>query len=256
METRVGVNPSSPTQAKGQGRRQTRSPNCRKSYHRRISFRFIECRFGSASAEYVYRDSTITFEGEKSWTKKELILTSPLPGLFLLLLLTLFLSDESGSTVGLTDMYLRGTHRGGFLLCRVLPRPPNLSLLHSPLNLNLTLPIASPDGSAALLRLHNYPLLPSTLGRPTSADIDASFPVGTMLAILEPTVRRDITDGEWVVWVDAASDVVAVREGDAALEDVEWVGPDGKAWKQDEEVRKELDDWKDEGNKVRSRALC
>ena len=76
-----------------------------------------------------------------------------------------------------------------------------------------------------------------------------------MLAILEPTVRRDLTDREWVVWVDAASDVVVVKDGDAALEDVEWVGPDGKAWKQEEEVRKDLDEWKDEGNKVRSRAL-
>lgn len=146
-----------------------------------------------------------------------------------------------------------------FLLCRILPRPRALS---TPLNPVIKLLVASPSSSSILLELHNYPLLPSSLGRPTSSDIDAVFSPDSFLIIKEPKLRSnqmDEMEDELLLKVDGPADVVMLERDSKLLEGVEWKtgrrgGGGGKAWQAPEEVQQTLEEWKTQGNEVKSAA--
>ena len=56
------------------------------------------------------------------------------------------------------------------------------------MNVNLNMAASDMDGNAHHLRLHNYPTLPHRL--PTGIEADTLFPIGTILAIKEPSTKR------------------------------------------------------------------
>lgn len=147
-------------------------------------------------------------------------------------------------------MALRRSYSGRYLLVRVLGAPA----LTPPLALTIVLAVASPSGQATLLHLHNYPILPPSLSRPTEDDIDATFPVGSLLAIKEPRVATDLLTGEIGVKVDSPGDVVLLGRGRQhdIVKDVQWTLNTGSGeWNVPGEDEQTLDQWKSRGNKVR-----
>lgn len=145
------------------------------------------------------------------------------------------------------------SNEGKYLLCRLLPRPSNLS---TPLNICLSLLVASPSSSSIRLELHNYPLLPASLGRPTGRDIDAVFPPDSFVVLKEPRLKIDaVHEGkptEIILKVDGPSDVVQIEASSPLLKGVEWktAGTKDGRWEGAKVEERELEEWKDVGNKV------
>jgi hypothetical protein len=137
---------------------------------------------------------------------------------------------------------------GSVVLVRVLRSPVPLS---DPLYTTVTLPVASSSGRCTLLRLRCYPILPASLGRPTEVDVEAVFPEGSILAVKEPRLDRDLLSDEVGIDVYSPADVQAVSVGDRALEGVQWKDEGGVPWEVPPIERLSLAEWADKGEKVR-----
>ena len=79
-------------------------------------------------------------------------------------------------------------------------------------------PVEDPAGDCHDLAVYNYP----TIDCGSYEDLDALLPVGTVLVIREPTLKK-ATQGPFpMVRVDSPSDLLLIRDGHAALENVRW----------------------------------
>ena len=78
--------------------------------------------------------------------------------------------------------------------------------------------VEDPEGDVQLLCLYN---IPSMLNAGL-AEVDAIFPVGTILAIREPYLKNSLQSNNSHVRVDSPSDVVFLYPGDRIIEHIPW----------------------------------
>lgn len=135
---------------------------------------------------------------------------------------------------------------------RIIRSPYSLS---DPLYTTVTLPVASSSGRCTLLRLRCYPVLPASLGRPTEADVEDVFPEGSILAVKEPRLDRDLLSDEVGIDVYSPADVQALVAGDRLLEGVQWEGEGGAAWEVPPIEQLSLAEWTNRGDEVRPQTL-
>ncbi|KAG8897734.1 hypothetical protein FRC00_003862 [Tulasnella sp. 408] len=98
------------------------------------------------------------------------------------------------------------------------------------------------DGDACSMELYNYP---GTIGA-SSQLVDALFPVGSILAIREPTLKSAAHGGNPLLRVDCPSDVMWLEPDDEMLVGVEW--KTGDRVPNSPELPSTEEEWKSRGN--------
>ena len=78
--------------------------------------------------------------------------------------------------------------------------------------------VEDPQGNPARLSIYNYP----TLFDATTDDLDALFPLGSVLLIREPTYKLALTTKTATMRVDSPSDVIFLDKDDPILNEVQW----------------------------------
>ncbi|GAA6059916.1 hypothetical protein JCM10212_005299 [Sporobolomyces blumeae] len=116
--------------------------------------------------------------------------------------------------ISFCDMFVPKTHRGSYLLCRIISAPRSL--------VGVTVVVEDPQGRAEVLSLYNYPLH----GVDTGPDLNAVFPIGTILAIREPTFKTSQTGDSCLVRVDSPSDLHVLSPNDPFISNVPWATHD------------------------------
>ncbi|KIO27491.1 hypothetical protein M407DRAFT_73166 [Tulasnella calospora MUT 4182] len=117
---------------------------------------------------------------------------------------------EQLERVSLRQMHIRKTHQGKYLLCRIATFPLRVFSIH--------IPIEDVYGDVCLLELYNYP---GTIGA-SSELVEALFPVGSILAIREPTLKSAARGGDPILRVDCPSNVIWLEPDDKKLVGVKW----------------------------------
>ncbi|KAF8580588.1 hypothetical protein K439DRAFT_1619696 [Ramaria rubella] len=103
------------------------------------------------------------------------------------------------SLVALKDMIVHEIHRDSYFLCRVMAPPTRLAAIEAV--------VEDPEGGTLLLSLYNFPSMMDA----GPEDIDAIFPVGTILA-----------SGNCFIRVDSPSDVYFAEPGSIILRGITW----------------------------------
>lgn len=83
---------------------------------------------------------------------------------------------------------------------------------------SIHIPIEDVYGDVCLMELYNYP---GTIGA-SSELVEALFPVGSILAIREPTLKSAAHGGDPIMRVDSPSNVIWLEPDDAKLAGVKW----------------------------------
>ncbi|KAG8968853.1 hypothetical protein FRC05_001339, partial [Tulasnella sp. 425] len=134
----------------------------------------------------------------------------------------------------LTRMHIRKTHKGKYLLCRIIALPARV--------FSVQILVEDVNGDVCRVTLYNYP---GTIGAKSQL-LDALFPVGSILAIREPTLKFATNGGNQLLRVDCPSDVIWLEPDDERLVGVKWKTgghvPDSPRLPNTEE------EWKKQGN--------
>ncbi|EJD52605.1 hypothetical protein AURDEDRAFT_181176 [Auricularia subglabra TFB-10046 SS5] len=113
----------------------------------------------------------------------------------------------------LSTMSVRMTHIGHFLICRTFTPPVR--------QVGVELGIEDPDGEVELCSLYNFPET-FMAARET---LDEIFPVGTVFAIREPTLKMNSTGTNAMIRVDSPSDIVILHPADTLMQKIVWRTP-------------------------------
>lgn len=134
---------------------------------------------------------------------------------------------------------------GRYLLLRVLAAPV---VLKAPIIFT-----CDPTGHNIDLVMHHLPLHPLTIGKASSTDLAAQFPIGTIIAIKEPRLRSSGLDPGHTpeVVVNSSTDWMIVQSNHDLLEDVQWMEADGSIWVKPEREVVSFERTKKRANKVR-----
>ncbi|OBZ76732.1 Tetratricopeptide repeat protein 12 [Grifola frondosa] len=109
-----------------------------------------------------------------------------------------------------SNMSIRKTHIGRFLLCRIIT--PCVRLVA------ISTVVEDTDGLVQNLSMYNFP---TTIG--CSLDhLDKLFPIGTVIAIREPTLKAPLSGPRPLVRVDSPTDIVFIEPRDPILRDITW----------------------------------
>ncbi|KII95014.1 hypothetical protein PLICRDRAFT_33842 [Plicaturopsis crispa FD-325 SS-3] len=104
---------------------------------------------------------------------------------------------EQLKIISLSEMLVRKVHKGRFLLCRSITPCTRL--------VSVQMLVEDPDGQVRDLSIYNFP----SVGMGSSPeDVAAVFPVGTVLAIREPTLKMPTQGYRPIIRVDSPSDIV------------------------------------------------
>ncbi|RPD66941.1 hypothetical protein L227DRAFT_515885 [Lentinus tigrinus ALCF2SS1-6] len=136
--------------------------------------------------------------------------------------------------VRFADMLVRRAHVGNYLLCRIVAPCSRMVAIQSM--------IEDVDGVAYDLSIYNFPsTFDCTLGH-----LDALFPVGTILAIREPTFKAPMQGDRPLVRVDSPTDICFVVPGSPLLDGVTW--RTGATVPRSPTLPTTLDAWQQHGN--------
>ncbi|TDL25391.1 hypothetical protein BD410DRAFT_766014 [Rickenella mellea] len=117
---------------------------------------------------------------------------------------------EDLKQINISQMWVRKRHEGYFLLCRVITQPFR--------NVAIGFGVEDVEGNAAAVYVYNFP----TLTYATSADMDAIFSMGTMLAIREPTYKLSAWGSDPMLRVDSPSDLVFLGSDNSIIHGQSW----------------------------------
>ncbi|KAG8962310.1 Cell wall alpha-1,3-glucan synthase ags1 [Tulasnella sp. 419] len=108
------------------------------------------------------------------------------------------------------DLMVRKRHEGRYLLARIF----------TPANRIVAIQFAAEDqsGDAVHVSIYNFP----TALESKSKFLDAMFPIGTIIAIREPTLKMPSSGGRPMIRIDSPSDLIFVHKGDKILKNVQW----------------------------------
>ncbi|KAG9025957.1 hypothetical protein FRB95_009543 [Tulasnella sp. JGI-2019a] len=137
--------------------------------------------------------------------------------------------------ISLSDMLLRKTYKGRYILCRIFTVPVRM--------VSVMFGVEDLVGNARQVSLYNYP---GTVGA-TGPAIDAIFPVGSVLAIREPTLRMMAQGNEAHIRVDCPSDIVRIDDDHNLLKGVKW--QTGERLASAPTLPKTEEGWRDMGNR-------
>ncbi|KLO07469.1 hypothetical protein SCHPADRAFT_932417 [Schizopora paradoxa] len=139
-------------------------------------------------------------------------------------------SLEDLSRIHVSDLMVRKTHKGNYLLCRTICTPSFDG------GIGLLLGIEDPNGNPAYLKISNHPLLFDA----DDKDSRTIFPVGIVLALREPTyyTNENVKDLPFIK-VESPSDIIAADSDASTLDGVSWKSKltvqsrarTGEAWK-------------------------
>ncbi|KAG8909175.1 hypothetical protein FRC01_007094 [Tulasnella sp. 417] len=138
--------------------------------------------------------------------------------------------------IRLSQMMVRKTHAGSLLICRIVTPPKR----------TVAVQFGAEDsaGDVVMISLYNYP---GTIGAKIDA-LDALFPLGTVLAIKEPTLKTSAAEGSVPhVRVDCPSDVIRLTSEDPLSSRTTW--RTGERVPLAPEPPRTEDGWKALGNK-------
>ncbi|KAG9046747.1 hypothetical protein FS837_003768 [Tulasnella sp. UAMH 9824] len=144
--------------------------------------------------------------------------------------------------VSFRQMHIRKTHTGKYLLCRIMTYPYRVYSVH--------ILVEDVDGDACPMELYNYP---GTIGA-NSQLVDALFPVGSILAIREPTLKSAAHGGKPLLRVDCPSDVIWLEPDDEMLVGVKW--KTGDQVPDSPELPSTEEEWKKQGNSHYQKGWC
>ncbi|KAF8580587.1 hypothetical protein K439DRAFT_1393632 [Ramaria rubella] len=117
---------------------------------------------------------------------------------------------SSLSRISLRSMLVRKIHRGQYLLCRIIIPPTRLIAIEAA--------IEDPEGDVRLLCLYNFPSMIDA----GPEDIDAIFPVGTIIAVREPYLKTSLHGENCFIRVDSPSDTYFPDPGSEMLRGITW----------------------------------
>ncbi|GAA6005081.1 Set6p [Rhodotorula paludigena] len=117
--------------------------------------------------------------------------------------------------IRLKDMLITKTHKGRYLLLRTVARPHMKQFA-------LRLAVEDESGRAEVLGAERY--FPTTMD--TGVELDALFPIGTVLAVREPTYKR-LTHGPSLaqIRVYSPADIELLRPGSSLYRSAQWSTP-------------------------------
>ncbi|KAG8944881.1 hypothetical protein FRC04_001414 [Tulasnella sp. 424] len=123
---------------------------------------------------------------------------------------SILISDSDFPTVQLSQMMVRRTHLGSVLICRII----------TPSKRTVSVQFGAEDtaGDVVMVSLYNYP---GTIGAKIDL-LDTLFPLGTVLAIKEPTLKTSLAGGLPHIRVDCPSDVVRLTSGNTPSSRTRW----------------------------------
>lgn len=112
--------------------------------------------------------------------------------------------------ISLSQMLARKTHTGEYVLCRVITPCVRICTIETI--------VEDPDGDARGLWLYNFP----TTYDCKQEYLDALFPIGTILAIREPTLNAPAQGRCSTIGIDSPSDIILIDRFDDILNDITW----------------------------------
>ncbi|KAJ3184798.1 hypothetical protein HDU85_001477 [Gaertneriomyces sp. JEL0708] len=153
------------------------------------------------------------------------------------------------TAVDIEDLWIRMIHRGRYILCRIATRPT--------LTVGLQMAVIAPSGAVLQLAMYNYPILPVALGRPTLMDIDAAFPLNSIIAIKEPFLKMAASGDTPMIRIDSPTDLKFVSPSDPLVKGIAWARdyPRQAIWVVRAPEKKTLDYWKNAGNTYANESL-
>ncbi|GAA5946983.1 hypothetical protein JCM10213_002922 [Rhodosporidiobolus nylandii] len=120
---------------------------------------------------------------------------------------------EELTPITFDEMLVSQTHKGSYLLCRLISVPTQ--------QLSLGMIAEDVTGRAEYVGIYHFPVH----GVKTGPDLDALFPLGQVLAIKEPTFKMNPSNTSALIRVDSPADVVFLSQNSPFLRDVEWKTP-------------------------------
>ncbi|KAI0722769.1 hypothetical protein C8Q76DRAFT_793778 [Earliella scabrosa] len=136
--------------------------------------------------------------------------------------------------VRFSEMLVRRVHVGRYLLCRVLAPCSRMVAIQTV--------VEDVDGVAYDFSIYNFP---STSGC-TQGYLDAIFPVGSILAVREPTFKTPMQGDRPLVRVDSPTDIIFVMRDSRLLEGVSW--RTGRSVPRSPEYLATVEAWQQRGN--------
>ncbi|KII85226.1 hypothetical protein PLICRDRAFT_178965 [Plicaturopsis crispa FD-325 SS-3] len=135
----------------------------------------------------------------------------------------------------LSEMLVRKVHKGRFLLCRSITTCTRL--------VGVQMLVEDPEGRVRDLAIYNFP----TLGMGSSPeDVAAIFPLGTILAIREPTLKMPSQGYRPIIRVDSPSDVIFIEPHSKLALGTTW--KTGSRVNRSAAIPSSADAWKARGN--------
>ncbi|ORY89005.1 hypothetical protein BCR35DRAFT_350517 [Leucosporidium creatinivorum] len=136
--------------------------------------------------------------------------------------------DLTGLTrVFLMDMEVLKTHKGQYLVCRII----SLAIL----KLGITFIVEDQLGRAELLSIYNHPFGDVS----TQKELDVLLPVGTVLIVKEPTYKRSALASNCLIRVDSPTDVLFPHSSDPLAQDLKWKVPPARQTASDRDFKAE-----------------
>ncbi|KIJ56950.1 hypothetical protein M422DRAFT_238538 [Sphaerobolus stellatus SS14] len=118
---------------------------------------------------------------------------------------------EDLNRINLRDMFVRRVHKKRYILCRIVAPPTRV--------ISVDVYIEDPLGHGQLVCVYNFPSM-LTAG---PKELDALFPVGTVLAIREPYLKSALQNvNNTFIRVDSPTDIIFVRPSSPLLEGLTW----------------------------------
>ncbi|GAA6024401.1 hypothetical protein JCM11491_003539 [Sporobolomyces phaffii] len=115
--------------------------------------------------------------------------------------------------IGFNEMEVSKAHKGRYLVCRIVSHPH--------LKIAICFAVEDPSGRVEYFSLYNYPLY----GHDTGPDLNALFPLGTILVVREPMFKMNQNNSGPLVRVDSPSDIRVVAPTDPLVASIRWAFP-------------------------------
>ncbi|KDQ17931.1 hypothetical protein BOTBODRAFT_185344 [Botryobasidium botryosum FD-172 SS1] len=130
------------------------------------------------------------------------------------------------------DMKVRKTHLGRYLLCAtVVPASRAVGIMVC---------VEDPEGATFQLSIYNFP---GTIATPGIV-LDTIFPVGSILAVREPTMIVGTDPRDISIRIDSPSDLIFLRPTDTLLRTIKWKNSS----RSNGPATRHFDTWKDVGD--------
>ncbi|KAH8119843.1 hypothetical protein DFH11DRAFT_11798 [Phellopilus nigrolimitatus] len=112
--------------------------------------------------------------------------------------------------ITLSEMLIRKTHNGSYFLCRVISKSMRL--------VAVSVAVEDPCGDVTKVAIYNYPCTFDA----SVEETDRLFPIGSILAIREPTYKFAVNGDHPMVRIDSPSDIIFIDSDSELLRGVHW----------------------------------